>query len=76
MNIHNLTWYPAQRSRVETIIGQAVISVCDQGRPVNVRTLLDLMYVQLSNMGKREDIEGMMTAISILENNQDAHAKE
>ncbi|QTF09899.1 hypothetical protein HC231_19735 [Brenneria izadpanahii] len=76
MNIHNLTWYPAQRSRVETIIGQTVVSVCTQGRPVNARTLLDLMYVQLSEMGKREDIEGMMTAISILEKNQDAHAKE
>ncbi|MBJ7222665.1 MULTISPECIES: hypothetical protein [unclassified Brenneria] len=76
MNIHNLTWYPAQRSRVEAIIGQAVVLVCEQGRPINTRTLLDLMYVQLNDMGKREDIEGMMTAISILEKNQDAHAKE
>ncbi|MDX5628261.1 MULTISPECIES: hypothetical protein [unclassified Brenneria] len=76
MNIHNLSWYPAQRSRVERIIGQAVISVCQQERPINARTLLDLMYVQLSAMGKKEDREGMMTAISILENNQNAHAKE
>ncbi|PWC18006.1 hypothetical protein DDT52_15155 [Brenneria roseae subsp. roseae] len=76
MNIHNLTWYPAQRSRVESIIGLAVVQVCEQGRPINTRTLLDFMYVQLGEMKKSDDKEGMMTAISILEKNQDTYAKE
>ncbi|MFC3394408.1 hypothetical protein [Brenneria rubrifaciens] len=76
MNIHNLTWYPAQRSRVEAIIGLAVVRVCEQGRPVNARTLLDFMYVKLGEMKKKSDREGMLTAISILEKNQDAYAKE
>ena len=36
-----LKWFPAQLPEVRIILGDAVVEVAKQGRPINTRTLLD-----------------------------------
>lgn len=36
-----LKWFPAQAPEVRIILGDAVVEVAKQGRPINTRTLLD-----------------------------------
>lgn len=36
-----LKWFPSQLPKVRIILGDAVVEVAKQGRPINTRTLLD-----------------------------------
>lgn len=40
-----LDWYPAQLPPVKIILGEAVLAVGKQGRPINTRTLLEYLQV-------------------------------
>lgn len=40
-----LDWYPAQLPLVKIILGEAVLAVGKQGRPINTRTLLEYLQV-------------------------------
>jgi len=42
-----LDWYPAQLPPVKIILGEAVLAVGKQGRPINTRTLLEYLLVRL-----------------------------
>ena len=44
-----LKWFPAQLPEVRIILGDAVVEVAKQGRPINTRTLLEkkTMYYPL-----------------------------
>ncbi|WP_459246044.1 hypothetical protein ACI1CM_21105 [Escherichia coli] len=48
-----LKWFPAQLPEVRIILGDAVVEVAKQGRPINTRTLLD--YIE-GNIKKKLDL--------------------
>ncbi|QIA78791.1 hypothetical protein FEE38_03330 [Klebsiella pneumoniae] len=45
-----LDWYPAQLPPVKIILGEAVLAVGKQGRPINTRTLLEYRKRRLSTV--------------------------
>ena len=63
-----LKWFPAQLPEVRIILGDAVVEVAKQGRPINTRTLLD--YIE-GNIKKKS----LQTAISVLKDNQNLNGK-
>lgn len=44
-----LKWFPAQLPEVRIILGDAVVEVAKQGRPINTRTLLDYIEGNIDN---------------------------
>lgn len=64
-----LDWYPAQLPPVKIILGEAVLAVGKQGRPINTRTLLEYLQV-MQDKQKRDDKIAMQTAIEVLRDNQ------
>ena len=46
-----LKWFPAQLPEVRIILGDAVVEVAKQGRPINTRTLLDYIEGNRKNHG-------------------------
>ncbi|UJD97068.1 MULTISPECIES: hypothetical protein [Enterobacteriaceae] len=65
-----LDWYPAQLSPVKIILGNAVLEVAKQGRPINTRTLLEYLQVMQEKQKRRDDKIAMQTAIDVLRDNQ------
>lgn len=65
-----LDWYPAQLPPVKIILGEAVLAVGKQGRPINTRTLLEYLQVMQDKQKKRDDKIAMQTAIDVLRDNQ------
>ena len=49
-----LDWYPAQLPPVKIILGEAVLAVGKQGRPINTRTLLEYLQVMQDKQKKRD----------------------
>jgi hypothetical protein len=65
-----LNWYPAQLPPVKIILGEAVLAVGKQGRPISTRTLLEYLQVMQSKQKRRDDNIAMQTAIDVLRDNQ------
>ena len=65
-----LDWYPAQLPPVKIILGNAVLEVAKQGRPINTRTLLEYLQVMQEKQKRRDDKIAMQTAIDVLRDNQ------
>ncbi|EJI4859018.1 hypothetical protein RTS15_005074 [Salmonella enterica] len=65
-----LDWYPAQLPPVKIILGEAVLAVDKQGRPINTRTLLEYLQVMQDKQKRRDDKIAMQTAIDVLRDNQ------
>lgn len=65
-----LDWYPAQLPPVKIILGEAVLAVSKQGRPINTRTLLEYLQVMQEKQKRRDDKIAMQTAIDVLRDNQ------
>lgn len=65
-----LDWYPAQLPPVKIILGEAVLAVGKQGRPINTRTLLEYLQVMQAKQKRRDDKIAMQTAIDVLRDNQ------
>jgi hypothetical protein len=65
-----LDWYPSQLPPVKIILGEAVLAVGKQGRPINTRTLLEYLQVMQGRQKKRDDKIAMQTAIDVLRDNQ------
>lgn len=65
-----LDWYPAQLPPVKIILGEAVLAVSKQGRPINTRTLLEYLQVMQDRQKRRDDKVAMQTAIDVLRDNQ------
>lgn len=65
-----LDWYPAQLPPVKIILGEAVLAVGKQGRPINTRTLLEYLQVMQGKQKRRDDKVAMKTAIEVLRDNQ------
>lgn len=65
-----LDWYPAQLPPVKIILGDAVLEVGKQGRPINPRTLLEYLQVMQEKQKRRDDKIAMQTAIDVLRDNQ------
>ncbi|MCY5363198.1 hypothetical protein OV366_23950 [Salmonella enterica subsp. enterica serovar 1,4,[5],12:i:-] len=57
-----LKWFPSQLPKVRIILGDAVVEVAKQGRPINTKAWLD-------------NKELLQTAVSVLKENQDANGK-
>lgn len=70
-----LTWFPAQIPAVRRILGDAVLAVVKQGRPVNTRTLCDYIYSRQQQQGWMDKKEPLQTALNVLEGNQKLHGK-
>ena len=78
-----LKWFPAQLPEVRIILGDAVVEVAKQGRPINTRTLLDYIEGNIKKkswlawpaMWKMEFKELLQTAISVLKDNQNLNGK-
>ena len=69
-----LDWYPAQLPPVKIILGEAVLAVGKQGRPINTRTLLEYLQVKQDKQKRRDDKIAMQTAIDVLRDNQRINA--
>lgn len=65
-----LDWYPAQLPPVKIILGDAVLEVGKQGRPIKTRTLLEYLQVMQEKQKRRDDKIAMQTAIDVLRENQ------
>lgn len=65
-----LDWYLAQLPPVKIILGEAVLAVGKQGRPINARTLLEYLQVMQDKQKRRDDKIAMQTAIDVLRDNQ------
>ncbi|WP_058912104.1 hypothetical protein [Entomohabitans teleogrylli] len=65
-----LDWYPAQLPPVKVILGEAVLAVSKQSRPINTRTLLEYLQVMQDKQKRRDDKIAMQTAIDVLRDNQ------
>jgi hypothetical protein len=65
-----LDWYPAQLPPVKIILGEAVLAVSKQRRPINTRTLLEYLQVMQDRQKRRDDKVAMQTAIDVLRDNQ------
>lgn len=70
-----LDWYPAQLPPVKIILGEAVLFIGKQGRPINARTLLEYLQVMQRRQKKRDDKIAMQTAIDVLRDNQRINGK-
>lgn len=70
-----LDWFPAQLPPVKIILGEAVLFIGKQGRPINARTLLEYLQVMQRRQKKRDDKIAMQTAIDVLRDNQRINGK-
>jgi hypothetical protein len=70
-----LDWYPAQLPPVKIILGEAVLAVGKQGRPINTRTLLEYLQVTQEKQKKQDNKITMQTAIDVLRDNQRIHGR-
>ena len=61
-----LKWFPAQLPEVRIILGDAVVEVAKQGRPINTRT---------KKKSWLDNKELLQTAISVLKDNQNLNGK-
>ena len=70
-----LKWFPAQLPEVRIILGDAVVEVAKQGRPITPRT--QLAYIEGTKKKKpwRDNKELLQTAISVLKDNQNLNGK-
>lgn len=70
-----LKWFPAQLPEVRIILGDAVVEVAKQGRPINTRTLLDYIEGNIKKKSWLDNKELLQTAISVLKDNQNLMVK-
>ncbi|EPM9183454.1 cold shock protein YdfK [Escherichia coli] len=70
-----LKWFPAQLPEVRIILGDAVVEVAKQGRPINTRTLLDYIEGNIKKKSWLDNKELLQTAISVLKDNQNLNGK-
>src|SRR5699024_867716 len=70
-----LKWFPAQLPEVRIILGNAVVEVAKQGRPINTRTLLDYIEGNIKKKSWLDNKELLQTAISVLKDNQNLNGK-
>lgn len=70
---NTLTWFPAQIPAVRSILGDAVIAVAKQGRPINTRTLCDYIRYKQKKHHLIDKKQSFQTAIDVLRGNQDRH---
>ncbi|WP_447336473.1 hypothetical protein [Klebsiella variicola] len=59
-----------ERQKALIILGEAVLAVGKQGRPINTRTLLEYLQVMQDKQKRRDDKIAMQTAIDVLRDNQ------
>ncbi|WP_338319097.1 hypothetical protein, partial [Escherichia coli] len=57
-----LKWFPAQLPEVRIILGDAVVEVAKQGRPINTRTLLDYIEGNIKKKSWLDNKELLQTA--------------
>ncbi|EAV7095337.1 hypothetical protein FAS92_19600 [Salmonella enterica] len=70
-----LKWFPSQLPKVRIILGDAVVEVAKQCRPINTRTLLDYIEGNIKAKAWLDNKELLQTAVSVLKENQDANGK-
>lgn len=70
-----LKWFPAQLPEVRIILGDAVVEVAKQGRPINTRTLLDYIEGNIKKKSWLDNKELLQTAISVLKDNKNLMVK-
>ncbi|EGI6771277.1 hypothetical protein IGX70_005211 [Escherichia coli] len=70
-----LRWCPLQLPEVRIILGDAVVEVAKQGRPINTRTLLDYIEGNIKKKSWLDNKELLQTAISVLKDNQNLNGK-
>ncbi|EGC9472102.1 hypothetical protein H7444_002722 [Salmonella enterica] len=70
-----LKWFPSQLPKVRIILGDAVVEVAKQGRPINTWTLLDYIEGNIKAKAWLDNKELLQTAVSVLKENQDANGK-
>ncbi len=56
-------------------LGDAVVEVAKQGRPINTRTLLDYIEGNIKKKSWLDNKELLQTAISVLKDNQNLNGK-
>ncbi|UMX95197.1 hypothetical protein MJ589_07185 [Escherichia coli] len=67
-----LKWFPAQLPEVRIILGDAVVEVAKQGRPINTRTLLDYIEGNIKKKSLGWITELLQTAIISSKDNQNS----
>ncbi|EPW0777928.1 cold shock protein YdfK, partial [Escherichia albertii] len=70
-----LKWFPAQLPEVRIILGDAVVEVAKQGRPINTRTFLDYIEGNIKKKSWLDNKELLQTAISVLKDNKNLNGK-
>lgn len=70
-----LDWFPSQLPHVKLAIGDAVLVVARQGRPINARTLLEYLLVTQQKQMRRDNKIAMQTAIDLLNENKKMFGK-
>jgi len=70
-----LDWFPSQLPHVKLAIGEAVLVIARQGRPINARTLLEYLQVTKKNLKRRDNKIAIQTAIDLLSENQKTFGK-
>ncbi|EDX7802813.1 hypothetical protein C4K71_004282 [Salmonella enterica subsp. enterica serovar Oranienburg] len=70
-----LKWFPSQLPKVRIILGDAVVEVAKQGRPIITRTLLDYIEGNIKTKAWLDNKELLQTAVSVLKENQDMNGK-
>lgn len=60
-----LKWFPAQLPEVRIILGDAVMEVAKQGRPINTRTLLDHIEGNIKKKSWLDNKELLLSLIHI-----------
>lgn len=71
-----LAWYPAQLPPVKIVLGNAIIEVTKQGRPINARTLLDYLHSVQGRPQRKRERAILQTAISVLRDSQREHGRD
>jgi len=70
-----LDWFPSQLPHVKLAIGDAVLVIARQGRPINARTLLEYLQVTQQKQKRRDNKTAIQTAIDLLCENQKTFGK-
>lgn len=59
-----LDWYPAQLPPVKIILGEAVLFIGKQGRPINARTLLE--YLQVMQLRQKNGMIKLLCRLRLM----------
>ncbi|MTD39630.1 hypothetical protein GIX45_13610 [Erwinia sp. CPCC 100877] len=71
-----LKWFPAQVPAVRKILGDAILAVAKQGRPINARTLCDFIQSNQRKLRRIDSKTPMDTAILLLKDSQNKHGNK